>query len=309
MRRAGGALAVMLCVAACGCTHGPFAPGGIFNGMHICRDEKPPIHNRVGGFGNAFGNALDLQSAPGLYVETVLFERTVGDPLINRDIWARDSAALPPQTRVLLEENGLRVAVISGNLPPEFQKMLESGEGAVSPLSLTFGSRTEAVVPTVGTIPTCEYCLQPELTGSRERKKLLAANGAFLVQPVLAEDGRVKLRCEPQVQHGDRQDFIRPAADATGFTLQSEVPHERYSSVGFDVTLGDGEYLVIGWPAADEGEQPTLGSALFSVEGKGETRQRVLVIRAGHRGEVPGDLPAVGRPGAPRPIASHVSRR
>ena len=300
MRRAGGALAVMLCVAAAGCVHNPF--------RHVCiyapPDPKPT--RTVGGFGNSFGNALDLENVPGLYVESVLYERPVGDPLINRDIWVRDAAALPPQTRVLLDENGLRVAVIGGNLPAEFLKMLESGEGAVNPVGLTFGTRTEAVVPTVGPIPTCEFCIQTELSGERKVKKLLAVNGGFRVQPSRQDDGRVKLHCEPQVQHGERQDFIRPAADATGFTMQSEVPQERYGALGFDVSLGLGDYLVIGWPAADEGEMHTLGSALFNVEAKGESRQRILVIRARYRGETPSELPIIGRSGGARSIAAQL---
>jgi hypothetical protein len=301
MRRAGGAWAVMLCVAASGCLHNPFSHVAI----HAPPDPKPS--HSVGGFGNAFGNSLDVEAAPGLYVESVLFERTVGDPLINREIWARDTTSLTPQTRVLLEENGLRVAVIGGNLTPQFQKMLESGEGAVSPQALTFGSRTEAVVPTVGPIPTCEYRVQTELSAERQTKKLLGANGGFQIQPVRMPDGRVKLRCEPQVQHGERQDFIRPAADATGFTLQSEMPSERYPTLGFEVMLGAGEYLVIGWPAADEGENHSLGSALFCVDGKGETRQRILVIRAGWRGETPGDLPV--RKQGVQSIAAQVGKK
>jgi hypothetical protein len=291
----------MLCVAATGCQHNPFSHVAIY------APPDPKLSHSVGGFGNAFGDALDIESAPGLYVESVLFERTVGDPLINRDIWARDSASLPPQTRVLLEENGLRVAVIDGNLPPQFQKMLESGEGAVSPQGLTFGNRTEAVVPTVGPIPACEYSVQAELSGGRQTKKLLGANGGFQVQPVRMADGRVKLRCEPQVQHGERQDYIRPAPDATGFTLQSEMPVERYPTLGFEVTLDAGDYLVIGWPAEDEGESHTLGSALFCADGKGETRQRVLVLRGGWRGETPVDLP-VRRQGV-QSIAAQVGKK
>ncbi|MFO0802972.1 MAG: hypothetical protein U0791_07590 [Gemmataceae bacterium] len=289
---------MMLCVAAAGCAHDPFA--------FLQRKSEPPIRiaasRPVGGFGNAFGNVLDLESAPGLHAESVLFERPLGDPLLNRDIWTRDAAAIPAQTRVLLEENGLRVAVIGGNLPPEFLRMLESGEGAVSPQAHTFGSREETVVPTVGPVESCQFCVRADLVGEPETKKLTAVHGGFSIRPQLADDGRVKVRVEPQVQHGERQDYIRPASDATGFTLQSEVPHERYASLGFDVSLDPGDYLVIGWPATDEGDSRSLGSTLFCVDAKGEPRQRVLVIRAGFRSE-----PAA-KPAAYRSIASHVGR-
>lgn len=298
MRRAGGAWAVMLCVAATGCAWRPFA--------FLDREPAPTVHSKysVGGFGNSFGNAFDVEAAPGVYVESVLFERPLGDPLINGDIWGRDSGGLSPQTRVLLEENGLRVAVLGGNLPPEFLRMLESGDGAVSPQGYTFGNRTEIVVPTVGPLATCEFCVRTELGGERETKKLKTVHGGFRIQPRTANDGRVKLTLEPQVQHGERQDFIRPASDTTGFTFQSELPHERYESLGFEVSLGAGEYLLIGWPAADEGDSRTLGSTLFCVDGKGEPRQRVLVLRAGSRGAAP----AVANPLTARAIAARVGR-
>jgi hypothetical protein len=276
--------------------HSPFAPPA----------ETVKAEYSVGGFGNTFGNALALESTAGLYLQTVLFERSVGDPLINRDIWANDTAAIPPQTRVLLEENGLKVAVIGGSLPPAFQKMLETGEGAVSPQSLTFGQRTEAVVPTVGPIPNCAFRVRTGLAGEKESKELAQANAGFQFQPVRQADGRVKIRCEPQIQHGEHQEYIRPAADGSGFMRGSEMPHERFDSLGFEVVLSTGDYLVIGWPAADEGENATLGSAMFCVDGKGGTHQRVLVLRAGWRGEKPRDLPPIPR-GMARPVAAQIS--
>ena len=115
----------------------------------------------------------------------------------------------------------------------------------------------------------------------------------------------MKLRCEPQVQHGERQDWIRPTADATGFSVQGEMPLERYPGLGFDVTLEPSEYLVIGSPAA---AIESLGSAMFSVEAKSESRQRVLVIRAGIRGEARSDLPALLRSRSGRAIALEASR-
>jgi len=298
MRRAGGAWALALCVAASGCAHDPFA--FLRPGKKTATVNVPA--RTVGGFGDAFGNALDVEAAPGLHVESVIYERPLGDTLLNRDIWSRDAAQIPAATRVLLEENGFRVAVIGGNLPPDFLRMLESGEGAISPQAMTFGTRTETVVPTVGPIAECAYRVRAELAAEREPRTFTAVHGGFRVQPERTDDGRVKLRCEPLVQHGERQDFIRPAADATGFTLRSEVPHEAYPALGFDLTLDPNDYLVIGWRAADEGTDRTLASTMFCVEAKGESRQRVLVIRAGYRGDSPSPLRVSGT----RSIAAQV---
>ena len=303
MRRATG-WALLLCVATAGCRTGLEGPFGSTRAA-----KNTPVKQNsyaVGGFGNVFGNSLAADATPGLFVESVLFERPIGDPLLDRDLWLNSSAVLSPKTRTLLEENGLRVAILGGNLPRAFQKLVESNEGAVSPQGMTFGTRTEAVLPTVGSIEKCEYRVLADLTTEREAVKFLSANCGILVKPERCADGRVKLRCEPQVQHGERQDWIRPTADATGFSLQGEVPLERYSSLGFDVTLGPGEYLVIGSQAE---AADSLGSAMFSVEGKGgELRQRVLVIRAGYRGDAQSDLPAVAKLRGGNSIAIEASR-
>ena len=304
MRRAAGAWVVLLCVAAAGCKtggDGPFA---------FLRPSQPVVVNSsspysVGGFGNVFGNAISPDQTPGIYLESVLFERPVGDSLIDRELWVNESAPLPPKTRALLEENGLRVAVFGGNLPRPFQKLLESSTEAVSPQSLTFASRTEAVLATVGPIEKSEFHILADLSSKPEPVTFRTACGGMLVKPEQTADGRVKVRCEPQVQHGERQEWIRPTSDSTGFAFQGEIPIERYAGLGFDVTLGPGEYLVIGSPAQ---ATDTLGAMLFGVEAKNESRQRVLVIRAGVRGEARSDLPALPPRHRGRSIAAEASR-
>src|SRR5437764_685220 len=126
--------------------------------------------------------------ADGVFVQSVLVEQPVGDPFLDRDLWAAGpSAVLADETRVLLAENGL------------------------------------------------------------------------------------------------------PTADGTGFTLQGEVPVEKYPGLGFTAVLGPNDYLILGWPAD---RSQTLGEAMFAVEANGRPRQRVLVIRAGRLGDAPTDLPA-----------------
>lgn len=295
---------IVLCLFATGChtdRDGPFA--FLRPAKPVAIPSKSPYS--VGGFGNAFGNAIAPDQTPGVYLESVLFERPVGDPLLDRDLWANASSPLPPKTRALLEENGLRVVAFAGNLPRAFQKLLESESEAVNPQGLTFASRTDAVLPTVGPIEKCEFRVLTDLSGSREKVELRTANGGILVKPEATADGRVKVVCEPRMQHGERQDWIRPTSDSTGFSLQGEIPLERYPGLGFDVTLGPGEYLVIGSPAT---ATETLGSAMFGVEAKSESRQRVLVIRAGIRGEARTDLPALPRSRGGHAIAVEASR-
>lgn len=288
MRRAGGAVAAVLaCVAVAGCLTRPDGPAG----------PARPDADRTRAL-------VPAPPVEGPYVESVLLERPVGDPLLDRDLWASAPAALPPRTAALLAENGLRVTVLGGNLPPAFRRLLEAEADTVNSHGLTFANRADAVVPTAGPTDPCSYHVLPDLAGERVAAKFRQAQCGVLVRPERTADGRVTVYCEPQVQHGERQDFLRPSADGTEFTLQGEVPVERYPGLGFDVTLGPNDYLLVGWPAA---AADTLGSALFGVEADGRPRQRVLVLRAGYRGAVPSGLPAIaGARG--RSIAAEVAR-
>jgi hypothetical protein len=297
MRRSAAVL--LVCAAAAGCNSGPF---------EFLRPAKPAVSSAysAGGFGNAFGSVAALDQVPGLYVESVLFERPLGEPTIDRDLWENKGAFLPPKTRTLLEENGLRVAVFGGAPPRSFQKLLESRADAVDPRRLTFANRTEAVLPTDGPIEKCECRLLATISGESEKVEFHKATCGLMVQPKHIGDGRVHLRCEPQVQHGERHDWIRPTADGTGFALQGEFPVDRYPALGFEATLSPGEYLIVGaWAERAD----SLGSAMFTASSKnGEAKQRVLVIRAGYRGDLPSDLPALPRSRGGQAIAVEANR-
>jgi hypothetical protein len=299
MRRILGACAtVLICAVATGC---PGWPGGRL----IPIDSTSEKSLKARSFSpTGFDKVFDPAQAEGLFVESVLIERPVGDPFLDRELWSRARTALPPQMDALLAENGLRVVVLGGNLPAEFQQLIESETDTVNPYSLTFANRREAVLPTAGPHKKCEYEILADLAGEKRTIALEEARGGILVRPSL-NGNRVKVWCEPRVQHSERRDWIRPTADGTDFVLRSEVPTERYPEVGFEVSMAAGDYLVIGSPAAAEG---TLGSALFSVEAGTRPRQRVLVVRAGWRGERPEGLPIQPSP-AGAPIAAQAARR
>lgn len=234
--------------------------------------------------------------ADGLVVESVLVEQPAGDPFLDRGIWATARPVGGGETRVLLAENGLRVGLITGTGPQRLQDLFASESDTVNSKRMSFASRKEAVVPTAGPVDPCAFAVVADLAGQPQRVNLKQARCGVLVRPVAA-DGRVRLGCEPQIQHGTRRELIRPNEDGTRFTKSEEVPLERFPDLGFEVTLGPDDYLVVGGAADQPG---TLGSVLFSAEANGRPRQRVLVIRArsGDRGA--NDLPPIAGPGRRR---------
>jgi hypothetical protein len=242
----------------------------------------------------------------GVFVEHVLIEQPVGDPFLNRDLWATGPSPAPPAVTALLTENGLRAAVFGGNLPPKFQALLGSEPDTVSARRFVFGTAKEHVVPTSTPPDSCTFDLLTDLAGKREKVTFAKARGGVMVRPEATADRRIKVWCEPQIQHGEEREFLRPTADGTGFTKHVETPTEKFTGMGFEATLGVNEFLVIGW-AADESSN--LGSALFGAETQGRPRQRVLVLRAGQLGGGASDLPAI--PAAPRrpSVAAEASKR
>jgi|SRR5579883_100646 len=241
----------------------------------------------------------------GVYLESVLFERPLGDRFLDDGLWLNALPVGSPETRALLSENGLRVAVVAGSLPQQFQTLLESESEAINGRRLTFAMRKEEVLPTAGPHATCKFNLLTDLAGKRTPITLQQARCGILVRPQEMTDGRVKIVCEPQIQYGERQEWLRPSTDGTGFVKYEEVPLARYPALTFDTPLGRNEYLVIGWQA---NRLNTLGEALFGVETNTQLHQRVLVIRAWPvNPRNSSDLPSLGFNRRPS-VAAEASR-
>ena len=230
----------------------------------------------------------------GLIVQSVLLERPVGDSFLDRDLWASTIPAGDPETRALHAENGLRVGILSGNLPQRFQDLLASIAETVSPLEQTFNTRKESVIPTAGPVDPCRFSLLADLAGKPKPVELKQARCGFLIKPQAADGDRVRIWCEPQIQHGERREWYRPTEDGTGFAKFEEIPLEQFPMLAFEATIASGDCLVIGWQA----EKPsTIGAAMFEVEADHRARQRVLVIRARQTGRSAGDhLPVIAGP-------------
>ena len=293
MRQICGALAVLACVTLTGC---PDQWAALTGGSNAAR-------SRAQSFASPATGGLPPAEVGGLRVTSVLIERPVGDPLLDRDLWTARGPVLPPEREAILSENGLRVRVMGGALLPAFRKALDSEIEMIHPHRLTFANREESVIPTAGPFPVCEYELLSGLAGRRTQVSLKDARCGIMVRPERVGDGRVRLWCEPQIQHGEQIDRFHPTADSTAFTIEKEVPLERFPGLGFEVVIAPNEYLVIGWHAATPG---ALGSVLFGVQVGGQARQRVLVIRA-EAMELPPEAPTPGPRTRPA-IAAEVAR-
>lgn len=276
-------LLVLACVPGAGCVHRrPSVPT-------IVKSMAPP------------------RPIEGLVVESVLVEQPLGDTFIDRDLWNEVARVGSPETRVLLEENGLRVGIVSGTGPQKFQTLLASETDTVSPQLTTFQMRKDTVLPTATPPEACKYEVRTDLGGKPTPVELTHARCGVFVRPQQTPDGRVRVWCEPQVQHGDKQQWLRPNEDGTKFAQHTEVPTEKYAPLGVEATLGPDDYLVIGF---DTSVPDSLGSVLFSADAGGRPRQRVLVIRA--RAATPQaapDLPPIAGASKRPPVAAQAASR
>jgi hypothetical protein len=234
--------------------------------------------------------------ADSLVVEFVLLERPLGDAFIDRELWASTMPVGTPEVRTLLAENGFRAGLLSGVLPTKFQTILDTkADVVVPPHMMTFNKRKETVIPTAGPILECKYDLLADLAGKPETISLKQVRCGILVKPQVMDEGRVKLWCEPRVQHGDSEVRFRPSEDGTQLTKFEEVPTEKYPSLGLEVLLRADECLVIGCISE---RQETLGTTVFGAESNGNLRQRLVVIRSRQmNASATADLPIITPPG------------
>ncbi|MCS6863996.1 MAG: hypothetical protein RMJ56_08195 [Gemmataceae bacterium] len=266
---------MMLCAAALGCLHRP---------------ERPAV-------GSVVRSLAPAAVVEGLYLESLLLERPWGDSFLNDELWKFTLPVGSQETRVLLAENGLRAGILTGHLPPRFQKLLEDDAAVVNPRGLTFALRRDEVIPTAGPHDKCHFQFLSDLARPRVPVRFSNARAGILVRPEATADNRVQLLCEPRIQYGEKREWFRPSTDNTEFVKHQEVPQARYPECAFETVLSRDDYLLIG---CSEEHHDTLGEALFRVEAHQVPYQRVLVLRSWVvNAKASSDLPALGSPRRP----------
>jgi hypothetical protein len=212
----------------------------------------------------------------GVILTTGLIELPPGDPYLTAGLWQDATDPLPHAASAVFARNGLRVGVLGGLKPPRFDA-LRAGEATFrDETHRTLPPGTAKVIPVNGPIERCELTHFADLTGPGTVLSLAAAECGLSVTGGPA-DGGVRLRVEPVVQHGAKELGLRLSADGGRLVRDDRRPREGFPALAFEVTLGAGEYLVVG-TSADPGD--TLGRVLFLDATEGRVRQRVLAVRA-----------------------------
>lgn len=205
---------------------------------------------------------------------TRLVEQPVGRSYLTGKLWTDVTDPLPHHLSALLAANGVRVGVMSGRTPAEFDQ-LASGEGtAVAPTVRHGLAGKPKVIPVNGPLERCSADVTDTLTADPRPFSASAAECGLVASGTPHPSGALVVRMQFVVQHGEKRAWWTPTADG-GFDRSDERTKENFPALTFEVTLDPKDVLVIG-PAADPGG--TLGGAYFLTAN--QMKQRVLVVRA-----------------------------
>lgn len=278
MRRPRWAGGVLVALAAVGCTL-----------------PRQPVDRASSWLDRARGKGGSPLAADALVLQTTLIDQPAPDPYLTHDLWAAGAVTnpLPAELSALLEVNGLRVRVVSGVPPAKFLSLVGSDDATVSPMVRGFEPGKPKVVPVNGPLDRAAYSVRTDLTADAAKVEVAAAECGLSITARPGPDGRVRVTCEPQVQHGDRQTWLRPTADGTAFDRREQKSLAAYPTLGWDVVLGPDEFLIVG-PTADPAG--TLGRAYFYADAADRVRQRVLVVKAARPTGAPNAAAVPSRP-------------
>jgi hypothetical protein len=218
--------------------------------------------------------------APGLDGNTVqmdvaLIERPLGDPFLNKELWAHtDEMVVDIDRKGLLEENGYRVGQVVGGTPGGLQALLKSERACINPrrrLVLSGHSVTQILG---GILPQTTL----EIHQGKQTQDLTIDQARFCLEvtATLTSDGRTKLLFTPKVETGETTLRFQPDPDKSSWSLCMDRPCKTFKNLAWEVTLAPGEFLVIG---TRQDRPNTLGHRSFVQDEDPNPVQRLLVIR------------------------------
>lgn len=271
-RRSALALLSSATVTALGCTL--LEPFDLGQTTTTQRPTLPPIKPAV--------DAIQLQ--------LLFVERPPDDPLVRDLLWLEldEVGAIPPATRQVLGDNGLRLGQSGSHPPPALQKLLGLTSEIVNdadpsqPLmrgrrvGLRSGQETE--VQTVDDLRDCR--LTYHLAGKSEQVDYVQSRSILKITPVRVQEGWIRLEFSPELHHGESR--MRHTPTEEGWTLKGGQRADVRQAFKFQVMLNQGEMAVV----TTRGEPvDSLGARMFLQELDGRGSQRLLVVRLADAGQ------------------------
>jgi hypothetical protein len=221
-------------------------------------------------------------------LRVAILSRPLRDEAINGALWSVvDEQSIAPDLRRDLEVNGLRMGLITGELPHEVDSILNAkGPHKVEPSQFEFPDGDHAMIDMVDTTPEVSLLLNRE--GRAFGKPYTDASGWFRVTANHEGTSGVSLRFVPEIHHGPIQRAFTALPNASSYSPQQFMQkdgqqEESLRELATTLTLQPGQVAVIGClPEASR----SLGSFLFTQPEANSDRllQRVLLVWASREG-------------------------
>jgi hypothetical protein len=225
----------------------------------------------------------------GMQLEVISVRFPTGDPDFNTELWNKvDEQQLPLGLRRDLADNGLRVGVLYGELPPVIAQQLAAVESR--PASVTeAAARLEHSAPVnrqkmqlhsgwhgeiLSSGVYAELPVWVHENGQLGGRTYLQAQGLIAAQAQALGDHRIKLHLTPELQYGEPlQQFV---VEDGVLRPQTAKPKRVFDRLGFDTALAQDQMLLVTCLPDRTG---TLGYNFFTEQRDGQPQQKLVVIR------------------------------
>ncbi len=170
---------------------------------------------------SANGPLAELIAPRRCTLRLAILARPLGDPALNDQLWGSvDEQVLPAETRHALEANGLRLGVLTGDLPPAARAVLDAPPPhKVDPKTILLPDGESSLVE-LRAATSGPSSLLLNLAGKTTGKDYEDPRGAFRVTPTATEGNQVRLRLVPQIDHGPMTSRYEGAPTAGPFDSQ-----------------------------------------------------------------------------------------
>ena len=268
-----GALVCLCVVAASGCRLFPDDEAG--GGNSPLRPARP--------------------SPDSVTMEIIWVRFPAGDPQLNDAAWQDiDETQLEPAVRSELVNNGFRVGVISGTLPPPIARALNQGGPPESrigdSLEQSIDLAAEPIVHgRVRQLPRNERCeiqasdVYPSLplliSGGRELsgRTYQQAQAMYALRVDPQPDRTTLVELTPELHHGSPTVRWTRGDDGSGILRQAPLrEHEVFNQLRIQAKLAPGEMLVL-MSLPDAGSR--LGQYFHTVDSSQGRQQKLILIR------------------------------
>lgn len=257
---------VLAMMAVAGCT---------LNKSDVRRD---PL---VTKFGNNGGQLIEPRR---VHLKVAILSRPLRDEAINDALWSMaDEQSVPLPVQRALEVNGLRIGLITGELPHDVDAILKAtGPQKVEPAEFERDDGDFAMIAMGNAVSEVSLLLNRE--GRAFGKPYRDANGWFRVTASQEGLTAVKLRFVPEIHHGPMRRSYGALPTGSPYMPQEFMQkdgqqEEHFRELAASLVLQPGQIAVLGCRAE---ANRSLGAYLFTQPEANSDRlvQRVVLIWA-----------------------------